>query len=84
MYYYLKDKNRIGPVGAGRILELYEAGVIGDSTLVWNEKEEWAKWRRFGECRAEICETPKVRRRFGICAGWQETPCFLGRFSYRR
>lgn len=65
MYYYLKDKNRIGPVGAGRILELYEAGVIGDSTLVWNEKEEWAKWRRFGECRAEICETPKVRRRFG-------------------
>lgn len=36
MYYYLKDKTRIGPVGAGRILELYEAGVIGDSTLVWN------------------------------------------------
>lgn len=80
MYYYLKDKNRIGPVGAGRILELYEAGVIGDSTLVWNEKEEWAKWRRFGECRAEICETPKVRRRFGHLRGLARNTMFFRAF----
>lgn len=76
----MKDKNRIGPVEAGRILELYEAGVIGDSTLVWNEKEEWAKWRRFGECRAEICETPKVRRRFGHLRGLARNTMFFRAF----
>lgn len=39
MYYYLKGKNRIGPVGTGRIIELSDAGAIDDSTLVWNKAE---------------------------------------------
>lgn len=80
MYYYLKGKNRIGPVGAGRIIELSDAGAIDDSTLVWNKAERWPKWRRLGDCRAEISESRKVCRHSGHLRGLARSTMFFRAF----
>lgn len=80
MYYYWKDKTRIGPVGAERILELYEAGAISDSTLLWNKRERWPEWRRFGDVRAEISKAAKVRWHSGYLRGLARNTMFFRAF----
>lgn len=80
MYYYWKDKTRIGPVGAERILELYEAGAISDSTLLWNKRERWPEWRCFGDVRAEISKAAKVRWHSGYLRGLARNTMFFRAF----
>ena len=54
-WYYLDDDDRVGPVGAAQMRDLWHQGRIDDETLVWTRSmEDWRPLRDIEELRGVI------------------------------
>ena len=55
LWFYVQDDERQGPVGFGRMRELWEDGVVDAGTLIWREGlEEWLPLAQLTELEDEL------------------------------
>ena len=61
MWYYAKDKEKIGPLSDSAIVKLYADEVISSDSLVWSTEFKEKKWVTFGETKTykKISAAPK-------------------------
>lgn len=56
-HYELKRRSE-GPVSAAKLLELRQAGIVREDTLIWGDSLEG--WTKFADCREVIARTAQI------------------------